>query len=223
MKMDHLLQLLKKGYFVVPLYLFEQREKLSLSMDEFVFLLYLVNQGEKFPFNPMKIKEDLNYELPKVMEFISALTEKKLLNVSVVKNEKGIMEEYVDLSLFYEKLGLFLADEINQHQESDSTNLFTKFEQEFGRTLSPMEYEIIKAWQDSGTSEELILRALKEATYYGALNLRYIDKILYEWNRKGFKTVDDVAKNEKMRREKKEKPKVETFDYNWFDEDDEDE
>ena len=55
MKLDHLLQLLKKGYFVVPLYLFEQREKLSLSMEEFVFLLYLVNQGEKFPFNPMKI------------------------------------------------------------------------------------------------------------------------------------------------------------------------
>ena len=47
---------------------------------------------------------------------------------------------------------------------------------------------------EKGFSEELILEALKEAEYNGVLNLRYIDKILYEWNRKGFKTVEDVNK-----------------------------
>ena len=49
--------------------------------------------------------------------------------------------------------------------------------------LSPMEYEIIKAWLDNDMSEELIKEALKEATFNGVSNLRYIDKILYEWGK----------------------------------------
>ena len=36
------------------------------------------------------------------------------------------------------------------------------------------------------------MAALKEAVYNGVPNLRYIDKILYEWNRKGFKTPEDI-------------------------------
>ena len=55
-----------------------------------------------------------------------------------------------------------------------------------------MDYEIINAWIDKGFSEELIIAALKEAVYNGATNLRYIDKVLYEWNRKGYKSINDI-------------------------------
>ena len=55
-----------------------------------------------------------------------------------------------------------------------------------------MEYEIIKGWLNDKFSEELIIAALKEAVYNGATNLRYIDKVLYEWNRKGYKSINDI-------------------------------
>ena len=47
-----------------------------------------------------------------------------------------------------------------------------------------MEYEIINAWLLKGFSEELVLGALKEAVYNGVSSLRYIDKILFEWQKK---------------------------------------
>ena len=81
-----------------------------------------------------------------------------------------------------------------------------------------MEYEIVKAWIDSGYSFEIIKEAVKEATFNGVSNLRYIDKILYEWNKKGIKTIEDVEKNRTKRQEEK-KEKVEVFEYNWLEDD----
>ncbi len=96
------------------------------------------------------------------------------------------------------------------------------FETEFGRCLSPMEMEIIKEWINQKFSDELIYEALKEATYNGVSNLRYIDRVLFEWKKKGLKTKEDVMRDkEKFRKERKKKEKVEVFDYNWLDDDDE--
>ena len=51
----------------------------------------------------------------------------------------------------------------------------------------------------------------------------YIDKIIYEWGKKGIKTPQDVANNRLKFKEKQEKKeKLELFDYDWF-EDGEDE
>ena len=59
-----------------------------------------------------------------------------------------------------------------------------------------------------------------------SFNLKYIDKILYEWNKKGIKTVQDVEKNRKKRNASLEKQKDDTgdidlglMDWAWFDED----
>ena len=90
------------------------------------------------------------------------------------------------------------------------------FEKEFARPLTPMEYEFINAWINSGMNEDIIKEALKEATYNGVSNLRYIDKIIYEWNKKGYKTVEDVIKNKYKKEEKKDTSTF--FEYNWLDE-----
>ena len=97
-------------------------------------------------------------------------------------------------------------------------------EKEFGRTLSPIEYEIIKAWLDNNISEDIIKEAVMEATYNGVSNLRYIDKILYEWEKAGIHTVEDVESMRKKRNKKNEKEKdsdidLDIVDWNWFDED----
>ena len=100
------------------------------------------------------------------------------------------------------------------------TSCFDFIEKEFGRTLSPMEYEIIKAWIEGGNSDELVKEAVKEAIFNGVNNLRYIDKILYEWGKKGLKTKEDVENNRKNFRQKDDQEEnEELFDYNWFEDD----
>ena len=79
-----------------------------------------------------------------------------------------------------------------------------------------MEYDIINNWLSSNYSEELILCALKEAVYNGSTsNLRYIEKILFEWKKKGIKNSEDVEKN-KREFKKTRNENLELFEYDWL-------
>ena len=219
-----MIEILKKGNFVVPLYLFQLRDKFNIKFNEFIFLVYLTNLGDKIIFNPNSLASNLNLTLEEVLSYIDTLTEKGYITIEVIKNDKNVMEEYIVLDLFYEKLTNIMIDDINKSKIEDekNSNIFEIIEKEFARPLTSIEYEIISAWLEDGTKEELILEAIKEAVFSGVCNLRYIDKILYEWGKKGIKTAKDVEKNRTEFKEKQEKKeKLELFDYDWFDDDDE--
>ena len=66
---------------------------------------------------------------------------------------------------------------------------------------------------ESDISEELIKEALKEAILSGVHNLRYIDKILMEWTKKGYKDASDIK-----RKPEKEDKIEEIYDYDWLNE-----
>lgn len=220
MKSSKLVEILKKGNFVVPFYLFQLKDKFNISFDSFIFLIYLSNLGTNIIFDPNRFTTDLGLSMELILSYIDELPEKKYISIDVIKNDKGVMEEYVILDLFYEKVTNLMIDDINQAkiEEEKNSNIYEAIEKEFARPLTSIEYEIISAWLEDGTSEELILEALKEAVYSGVCNLRYIDKILYEWGKKGIKTAKDVEKNRINFREKQEKKeKLELFDYDWFD------
>lgn len=223
MKSSKLVDIIKDGNIVVPIYLIKNINKLNLKWEEFMFLMYLYNLGNKFLFNPSKFADDLNLKLLDVMNYISVLTDKHYIRVEVIKNDKDVMEEVVILDDFFNKLSLIMIDEVNNSSnDNTNSNIFEVIEKEFGRTLSPIEFEIIKAWLDDNKSEDLIKEAIKEATFNGVSNLRYIDKILYEWSKNGIKTVDDVNKNRKKRNKKKdidESIDMDIVDWDWFDED----
>ncbi len=216
-----LVSILKEGHLVIPLYLLQSYKKFNIELNDFIFLMYLYNLGDGSIFNPGKFANDLGCELADVMVAIGTLTEKKLVRVEVVKNDKGLMEEVILLDDFYNKLSLLVMDDVNKTSKSSSSNIFEIVEREFGRTLSPIEYEIIKAWLDGGMNEDLIKEAIKEATFNGVSNLRYIDKILYEWGKLGIKTVADVEANRKKRNNKTKDTTddvdMDIVDWNWFD------
>lgn len=224
MKSKQLLEIMKSKTISVPLYLFRLKETLKLDSDTFFLLFYLINEGERVLFNPAKFETDLNIKTTAIMEMISILTEKSLISLEVSKNEIGIMEEFISLEGFWNKVTKIMIEEINEENNTDTT-IYEKIQTEFGRMLSPIECEIIGAWIESNTSEELIYEAVKEAVFNGVNNLRYIDKILYEWGKKGYKTKKDVeTKREKWKSEKRETNQVkkEVFDYNWLEDDEDD-
>ena len=222
MKMHNMVEVLKKGNMVIPLYLFQERDKFDLDTECFIFLMYLYNLGEKTLFDVNKFSKDLNMKVQEVMMYIDTLTEKKYISVDVIKNDKNVMDEYVVLDLFYDKLGNILVDDINNSDTSVSKSIYDVIQEEFGRPITSIESEIIDAWSESGISDELILEAVKEAVLSGAANFRYIDKILYEWGKKGIKTKLDVDNNRKNFKENQsKKEKLDLFDYDWLEDTDE--
>ncbi|MDD4187179.1 MAG: DnaD domain protein [Bacilli bacterium] len=203
-------KLVKEKDYCFKKQLFKVAVDYDFSLAELLVLIHFINLG-KPDFNINQIKEVTYLSDVKIMEAFSLLTSKKLISVNVVKEETGKIKEVIDLSRVYRAM----VSEINTNiQAKNVENIFTIFEKEFGRTLSPIEFEIINAWLKSGTSEELIIKALKEATFNGVSNLRYIDKIIYEWGKKGLKTGDDVDNHLKKSIKKDVEP---LFDYNWLD------
>ncbi len=210
--MDKILELLKGGSICVPKIFFTHYKNLEINDKEFIVLMYLMNYNGGF--NPKYIGSELGISFKEILELINDLCEKGFIEIEV-RDIRGMKEEYISLNKLYEKLA-FLA--LNQEKEdSKPNNLFSIFEKEFGRTLSPIEYELINAWKENHFSEELILAALKEAVLNGVSNLRYIDKILYEWNRKGIKNVSELQKQ----KESKPKKDLDVFHYDWLNDDDE--
>ena len=206
---DKLKEVLINRDILVPRLLLFNYKKLGINSDEFVFLIYIINNNSIF--NPKKISEDISMSLSEVMECVESLSSKGIIKV-LIKKSGNVRNECIDLSGLYDKLSYILID----HEEEKTTNIYDIFESEFGRTISPMEYQIIGAWLDSGTSEETILLALKEATYNGVSNLRYIDKILSEWAKKGIKTADDVEKSRVNFKKKKDVASNDILDYDWL-------
>ncbi|MHB1627273.1 MAG: DnaD domain-containing protein [Bacilli bacterium] len=85
--------------------------------------------------------------------------------------------------------------------ENAALSVFTRFEEEFGRLLSPLEYEQVIHWIDEdGYTEWLIVEALRESVLAGVYNFRYVDTILREWERSNIKTEQQLTDHRKRHR-----------------------
>jgi DNA replication protein len=207
--MNQILDALKGRVYQIPQLLLFNYRKLGLSELELIVIMYIYNDNDSINYNPKKISNDLDLDVKKVLEVINNLVEKGFLNIELIKIN-NVRTEVINLDLMYEKLAFIIMKKDTKKE----TNIFETYETELGRALSPTEYEIINSWLDSGYSEELILLALKEAVYNGVSNFRYIDRIIFEWAKKGIKNKDDVEKNRKEF--KKSKENKELFDYDWL-------
>ena len=118
------------------------------------------------------------------------------------------------MSSLFEKITLKMMDKMNKSKE-ESINIYDILNEELGRKLTPMECEMVESWKKNDYSDELIKEAVREATLNGVSSLRYIDKILFEWNKKGYKKKEDIKKNTKTNE------KIEIFDCDWLDSDEE--
>lgn len=176
--------------FVVETIFIKETLKSNLSLNEFLLLLYFDNIYDEI-FDMKVVSKSLNMKEEDVLMAYGSLMAKKLIKVNAEKDSFGKIRERVSLENFYNEMKNDYKEAEKKEKKED---IYAIFEKEFGRTLSTMDFEIINAWIENGFSEELILEALKEAVYNGAPNLRYIDKVLYEWDRKGIKEPKDVKK-----------------------------
>lgn len=199
---------LKEKDFIVKSYLLKAAVSLNLTLNDLILLIYFNNQEEP-TLNVENIKKYTFLTEDAIMESYTKLIAINLIEVSVKKDGNGLVHEVIDLDNIIKNV---TSDITVDHKKEEKTNLFSLFEKEFVRPLSPMEYEIINEWIRSGISEELIAEALKEAIFNGVKSLRYIDKILISWKDKGYKNASDVRGGFKQ----EESANTELFSYNWL-------
>lgn len=195
---DKILNLMKSKSFNVPLYIYQKRSTFGLNLEAFIMLMYLRSLGDKIPFNALKIAKELDMEVDKVMASIEELSLKNLIEIKTEKHEKGYLEDYLLLDGFYDALSRMF---LNKEENKEDVEIYAYIESAFGRPLSNKDYGTIKSWLASDISDQMIKKAVTEAMKNGKSQTAYIDRILYEWMKKG-----------------KVEEKEEIFDYDWLNE-----
>lgn len=212
---DKLINVLKTKIIYYPLYLYRYRIELDLSDSNFIFITYLMSYGDKLSFDVETFSKDLNIDPQEVFEKIESLRKSKFIEISTIEKEKKLKEEEISLMPLYKKISDIIISE--ETEEKNDETLLSDIEKSFGRALSPIEVEFIMNWNKKGYSNDIVLSAIKETILNGANNLKYADKILFEWNKKGIKTLEDVAKEKQEFRLGNSKQE-DIFDYDWLDE-----
>lgn len=204
---DKILYFLKTRDIQMPSSLLYNYKKLGLTEQELIILIFFINDNI---YNPKLIADCLDIKLPILLEMVANLQTKGILEIEV-KKVNEIVTEIVNLDNLYEKLALLIMKDETKEEKS---TIYDTFEKELNRSLSPIEYEIINEWLNDN-NEEILLLALKEATYNGVSNFRYIDRIVHEWNKKGIRTKEDLDRKNNEPQIKKV-VKQELFDYDWL-------
>ena len=206
---------MNEGGMYVSALLLRSYRQLELSDTEALLLLQLMlyreSEGIEFP-TPAHLAERLGTTNSTVEQLIARLMKDGFLTIEeVIDSQSGIQSECYNWSGWLLKAAEWAAQEQRESKRAqqrkpvkrsvDPTNLFTVFEQEFGRLLSPFECETIGGWLDEDKySDELIRFALKEAVFAGKLNFRYIDRILIDWSRNRVTNADEArAHSQKFR------------------------
>jgi DNA replication protein len=208
------------GSVSIPYALLRTYRALKLSDTEGMLLLHLLafRQLEQ---NEFPTIEQLQERIGASPVIVGQAVQKLMKQGFITIDEEfdpltGVQSEKYNLSGLFQKIGILLAagelplrsgstgEPTNQPEQSELTrvtpivnagthNLFVLFEQEFGRPLTPMEYETINGWLDQDRyADELIRFALKESVFAGKLHFRYIDRILLEWSRNRVTNVEEA-------------------------------
>lgn len=215
---ERYMELLRDKMFFIPSSVFRNMGKLGITGDEVLVLIFIINMGPRVLYDPEMISKGTGINRIRVLEVINGLISKGILAIVVKKNGSSKkMEEFISTDLFYEKMRGVLLGGTNRAngKREEQMDLFSMFEKEFGRTLSSMEYEIIRGWVSDDMPSDLVREALREATYNGVSNLRYIEKIILDWKKRGYKSVKDIERARE--RYKKKNGNGDVFDYNWLD------
>ena len=190
---DKIIDLLKLRPIVIPRILLNNYRLFNITDSEFIVIMVLLSYGDKITYNPEEFAREVRMSKHEVMSIIDSLCDKNIISLVVEKVNKKTYE-YLSMELLYQKLFNIVANDDKSEKEEIDNSIFSVFEKELGRTLSPMEFEQIKEWITSGNSNELIICALREAVLNGVGNLRYIDSILNDWRKKGYRKQEDVKK-----------------------------
>ncbi|MFO7263453.1 MAG: DnaD domain-containing protein [Bacillota bacterium] len=211
---------------VLPGGLLKHYRHLGIQDDEMMLIIQLLAfrqlEQNRFPTFD-QLAERLACDRHEVMQRIQRLVQKGVLQIAQFQDPvSGMTTETYQLEPLFHKWQAFERGQpAVAPTPPGQKSLFTVFEEEFGRPLSPMEYELIQTWLDrEGCSEELIIAALKEAVLSGKRSFRYIDRILYEWQRNGIQTPQEAQMHVmrfRERQQRKSGPVNFTF-YNWLEE-----
>ena len=232
MDKDLMVTWLEAGMSQIPYMLIVKYRDLGLNEQDLAILIHIIafrEKGNQFP-TPEQLASRMTMNSDDCTKILRKLVQMGLMNIEENISDRGLRYEEYSLTPLWNRL----IDEIKQERKQNDVSqvlvaeqdLYTLFESEFGRPLSPIECEQLAMWVDQdGQDPTIIKAALKEAVISSKLSFRYIDRILFEWKKNGIKTIDQARTFSEKFRQKNvqstgQKSTISANDspfYNWLD------
>ncbi|MBD8070212.1 DnaD domain-containing protein [Bacillus sp. PS06] len=215
MNKEKLIEWFQEGNISIPKLLIVKYKALGLNEDEFVLLLQVmtyIQNGNSFP-TPAELSKIMTLTDTNCSDILRKLIQKGFLAINEELDESGILYERYSLNPLWDKIiQMLLFDDMKKEQainQKDEEDLYSIFEKEFGRPLSPFEIESLTMWLDQDHHDLAIIKAaLREAVMSGKLNFRYIDRILFEWKKNGIRTIEQAQQHSQKFRQHQQKTKT---------------
>lgn len=192
----------QEGNADVPYWLLKYYAELGMNELDVMLIIHVMafkqKEGKDFP-TLEELQSRMSVPQEKVIAALQRLMKGGMLAIDEEADPvTGVHGEKYNWRPLMERLAVCRLEELQrdadvQPEQQERSDIFSIFENEFGRPLTPMELESITNWLDrDGYPEELILAGLKEAVFAGKVHFRYIDRILLEWSRNRIKTVEQA-------------------------------
>ena len=114
--------------------------------------------------------------------------------------------------LYQKIIQLDKVDESERFKEAKATKegeVFDMIQVEFGRQLSPIEYQKISDWfKKDGYDPDVVKEALKESVLNNVYSLNYMDRILLNWSKRKQTQANDSAGFSKQKAQTQDLPPV---------------
>lgn len=221
-------RVVKQGTIGIPNDLIWSYKKIGLTEEELVVLLLLFAFGQKknnFYPDLGEVADLMEKDMQEVQSLIASLMEKECLSIE----REYSLEEQAFFPVFscdplFKKLGKHVSavnekkreiyqdrlikelaeKEIGRERpknEPKDKDIFTVFEEEFGRLLTNTERAYVVEWiKGDSYTENLVLEALRSSVSRDKLNFKYIDTILRDWERKGIRTAKQARMEDQKTR-----------------------
>ncbi len=166
-------KLLRDGELNLTKLILNNYSKSNLSCDEVLLLLHLCAdaKSEHIKYNLEKISKVMNLESRKIFSLVTDLSAKGLLEIKVLKKERGCVE-VIDIS----KMPEYLLAEDNQEKKNELLNVIANL---LGRPLKYAEIQTLSKWIEiEKYDEQAIIDAVAVAAMNNVDNFTYINKVL---------------------------------------------
>ena len=161
--------------------LLENYKKLKISENELaiIFMIdHLVSQGNPFITADL-LSLKMSLDIKDIDALIADLLTRGFIEYATLNGKTVTSLNPLKEKLFREfQMSVSKEVENKKNKEEVLSNIYATFESELNRPLQAMEFSLIREWVELGYSDEMIIKALKEALSQGKKSLRSVTKIL---------------------------------------------
>lgn len=124
----------------------------------------------------------------------------------IEKNEEYSLDNKVGIPMVDREENRIEENSIEKNRIEE--NIYEFVEENFGRTLNPIEYEEISKWEDN----ELTRYAIRESILNGARSIKYIRTFIENLKAKNILTVEEAIKDKERYKKNKENKSKSSMD-----------